>query len=45
MRAHQDTHEDGDGEAYVPLGVVKAIDDLEEGRTMTDEDFDDALKF
>lgn len=45
MRAHQDNRENGDGDAYVPLGVVEAIDDLDEGRTMTDDDFEDALKF
>lgn len=31
--------------AYVPAGVLDALDDLDAGRTMSEEDFEDALRF
>lgn len=41
---HGDHDSDGE-ECIVPVGVLDGIDDLEEGRTLSDEAFDDALKF
>lgn len=32
-------------QACVPEGVLKGIEDVAEGRTMSDEQFDEALKF
>lgn len=32
-------------ETYVPEGVLKGIEDIAEGRTLSDEELDDVLKF
>lgn len=32
-------------EAFVPEGVLKGIEDIAEGRTLSDEELDDVLKF
>ena len=47
MSAFQEEKEGQDGgeDAYVPREVLEALDDLEEGRTMSDADFEDALRF
>lgn len=34
-----------EAEAFVPEGVLKGIEDIAEGRTLSDEDLDDVLKF
>lgn len=34
-----------DDEATVPVGVLEGIEDLEDGRTLSDEELDDVLKF
>lgn len=37
---------DGDEkQVYVPEGVLKGIEDVAEGRTLSDEEFDEALDF
>jgi hypothetical protein len=37
---------DGDEkQAYVPEGVLKGIEDVAEGRTLSDEEFDEVLEF
>lgn len=38
----QDGRED---EACVPEGVLKGIEDIAEGRTLSDEELDEVLKF
>lgn len=41
---HRDAETDAE-EAYVPAPVVKAIEEIAEGRTADEDDLDDALNF
>lgn len=44
-RARREPFEDEDDETvHVPAGVIDGVEDLEEGRTMSDEDVKDALE-
>jgi len=44
MANSQREHGDHEEDAKVPPGVLDALDDLEEGRTLGDEEFEDVLE-
>ncbi|MBP1955409.1 hypothetical protein J2752_002332 [Halarchaeum rubridurum] len=45
MSTPKTDHSDHEEDADVPSGVLDGLDDLEEGRTLSDEEFEDVLKF
>ncbi|QLC34071.1 hypothetical protein EFA46_007590 [Halarchaeum sp. CBA1220] len=45
MASSESGHGDSEEDAEVPSGVLDGLDDLEEGRTLSDEEFEDVLKF
>ncbi|GAA0293730.1 hypothetical protein GCM10009066_05410 [Halarchaeum salinum] len=45
MASSPGEHGEAEKDAEVPSGVLDGLDDLEEGRTLSDEEFEDVLKF